>query len=99
MTLKNLAKGTREWTPISEVTVDTNATEIIPRRKGRVGALIQNKDASEDLFIGPDSSITGASDGFRIEANKSFFLDSQAPVFGIVASGSISVDGLEYHNE
>ena len=91
-----LARGARDFNVVAAVTITDSATLIVPRRPGRVGVLIQNKDASTDVFIGPDNTVSGAADGFRIEANRSFFLDSQAPVWGIVASGTADVDGLEY---
>lgn len=94
----SLAKGSRSFSVVPEVTVTVTVGLLVAKRQFRAGVLIQNKSATIDIFIGENNAVTGASDGFRIEAGKSFFLDSQAEVWAITAADTAAVDGLEYHN-
>lgn len=78
----------------SQVSVGASATQIVAARSNRRAVKITNLGTT-DVFIGPSGVSTATGDLLVGTRGSWTILDTQAAVFGIVASGSQSVSVLE----
>lgn len=77
------------------VDVDATAEEIVAARTIRKSVIIQNADASVDLYIGDDSSVT-TSNGIKVPAGGSItFDDYNGPIYGIGSGADCDVRYME----
>ena len=76
------------------VAIGTTAAVIVAAGT-RSSVVIQNLDASNDLYVGFDASVT-ASNGFHLASNDSIkFDDYLGPVYGIGSASDTDVRFLE----
>lgn len=77
------------------VTIGATAALIKAGRAPRNSILIQNVHASNNLFIGLDSSVTTAN-GIKIAAGQSMqFTDSGSEIYGIASAAGTDVRWME----
>lgn len=67
--------------------IGTTAVLITAARNARDAVLVQNLHASNDLYVGPDSSVT-SSNGIKIAAGESISVPSRGDVYGIGSAAS-----------
>lgn len=75
--------------------VGTSASQIVASRSSRNGLVVQNIHASNDLYIGSDSSVT-TSTGVKVPAGASIeFPEYVGAVYGIASGSSTTVRYFE----
>lgn len=90
--------GARNWAAVGATTLnDSSAVEVFAARNGRVTATIKNRDASINVFLGADDTVTTSS-GVRLEAGQSLPINTQGAIYAIAASGAPVVDGWEEYD-
>jgi hypothetical protein len=79
-----MAEGTDSSYGTKSIT--TSASLIAAGRARRDAILVQNVHATQDLYLGPDSSVA-TSTGIKVAAGQSILVPTRADVYGI-ASGA-----------
>lgn len=78
-------------------TIDTSAVLIADSRATRRSITVQNVHASNDLYVGSDSSVT-SSNGVKVKAAESLrFDDYSGAVYGIGSAASTDVRYFEVY--
>lgn len=72
--------------PYGAQSVGTTPIQLLTKQNGRVGALIQNNHASQDVYIGSDANVT-SSNGIKVPAGQSVRI-AYAGAIWAVASGA-----------
>lgn len=88
-----IALGNSSAFSTDQVTVTSTATSIIAANTARKRITIRNNDVSNPVFIGV-AGVT-AADGWYLPAGAAVTLNTNAAIFGITASGSVTVSYLE----
>ncbi len=81
-----------------QVSVTTTATQILAANGNRRSAVIQNLDATNDLFIGFDNSVTTANAGHKLIPDAAIEIYFTGTIFGIRSVGSGNAAYLEESN-
>jgi hypothetical protein len=71
-------------------TVTTVAEVLVRHRRTRGAVLIQNLHASNDLYVGPDASVTSAN-GILIPAGVDKAIPTSGPVYAIASAADTDV--------
>lgn len=68
------------------VTVTTGATVLVAANAFRTACTVTNRDASNSVYLGEDSTLTTAN-GYQLGPGESFTIDTNADVYVISAAG------------
>ena len=75
---------------VGQVSVGTTATQIVAANTSRMEVMIQNLDATNDIYCGSDNTVTTTS-GFKIPAGSAFIDDKYNGAYYCIAGATVSV--------
>ena len=75
---------------VGQVSVGTTATQVVASNTSRREVMIQNLDASNDIYCGPDNTVTTTS-GFKIPAGAAFIDDKYNGAYFCIAAATVTV--------
>lgn len=91
------AMGVGSSAAYGAVDVDAAAEEIVAARTVRKSVIVQNADASVDLYIGDDANVTTAN-GIKVPAGGSIeFNDYNGAIWGIGSGADCDVRYFEVY--
>lgn len=76
------------------VTIGGTAAVVKAGNSRRKAIVVQNVHASQDLYLGDDSSVT-TSNGLKVAAGESILVPTTGPIYGIASGAGTDVRYFE----